>query len=107
MNIFYMLASKIVSSEPPPDVIPMPPKNVPTAEAGLGGLVGNAIDIIFAIAGGIALLVIILLGYEMITTKGKTEEFKKAGLGLVNMAIGFVIIGIAYAVVKVIMSFTF
>ena len=99
--------SILLAGNPPPDVIPMPPKTVPVAKEGIGGLAGDTIDIIFSIAGAVGFVVILVLGYQMLTTKGKPEEFKKAALGLVNMAIGFIILTIAYAVVKSLMTINF
>jgi len=68
-------------------------------------LAGDVINILFGIAGGITLIVIIYLGYQMFTSKGKEEEFKKALSGISYAAIGLTILGLAYAVVLAFLNY--
>jgi amino acid transporter len=107
MNPFHILIAKAFAAVTPDDdtIIPHAPPNIPTAPTGLGGLAGDVINILFGVAGGITLIVIIYLGYQMLTSKGKDEEFKKALQGMSYAALGLTILGLAYAVVLAFLNY--
>lgn len=109
MNILSLLVTKVLAQGvPPPNVIPLNPGNVPDpGTAGLAGIAGDVINILFGVAGGITLIVIIILGYEMFTSKGKEEQFKKALTGISYAALGLTILGLAYAIVEAIIYMDF
>jgi hypothetical protein len=107
MNLFDVLIAKVFAADPGPGIIPDPHllSHVPKAPSGLGGLAGDVINILFGIAGGITLIVIIYLGYQMFTSKGKEEEFKKALSGISYAAIGLTILGLSYAMVQAVLNY--
>jgi amino acid transporter len=107
MNLFYILIAKVFAADHLNGVIPNPPDYVPDpkSEKGLGILAGDVINILFGVAGGITLIVIIYLGYQMLTSKGKDEEFKKALQGISYAALGLTILGLAYAVVLAFLNY--
>lgn len=111
MHFLYLFISTVLAAaedEAPLHVIPPPANsNIPWAPGKFGGLALDVIDILFAVAGGIALIITIVLGIQMIISKGKPEDSKKVWVGLTYMALGFTIMGIAYAVVRSLLTVNF
>jgi hypothetical protein len=107
MNLFHALIVQAFAATPPtppPDgIIPIEPTNIP--KGNFASLTGDVINIIFGVAGGITIIVIVVLGYQMFTAKGKDEEFKKALQGISYAAMGLTILGLAYAVVIAFMNY--
>jgi Type IV secretion system pilin len=62
-------------------------------------IVGNVSRILIALAGGIAVIVVIVAAIFYITSTGDPGRIKRAKDIIVNTAIGLIIILVAYAVV--------
>lgn len=107
MNLFDSFITQVYAQAK--SIIPKNPNNMPAYKENTGfeGIAGDVINIIFSVAGGIALIILVILGFQMFTSKGKPEEFKKALNGLTFTAIGFTIMAIAYAMVRAVISIQF
>ena len=70
----------------------------------LSELIYNAIRILLAFAGAIAVLFIIVGGFWYITASGNEEQAEKGKTTLINAVIGVIIVVLAYAIVTVIVN---
>ena len=66
----------------------------------LGDVVNALIPYIFGIAGFILLLMIIFSGFQMLTSAGDPKAMEAGQKRLMNSLIGFIIIFLAYWIVK-------
>lgn len=62
-------------------------------------ILGNIVRILIALSGSIAVVVIIVAAIYYITSTGDAGRVKKARDILINMAVGLIVILVAYAVV--------
>lgn len=107
MNILSFWITKVFADEPSNQIIGTGPGGLAQAPQGVQSLISDTSDILFAILGGITLIVIIVVSFKMFSSKGNEAEFKKGINGVVNAAVGLLIIGLAYAIVKTILSLQF
>lgn len=68
-------------------------------------LIRNIIDIMLFAAGAIAVVFVIIGGYQYVTSAGNDEMAEKGRKTLVNAIIGIVIIVLSYAIINVIWNF--
>jgi hypothetical protein len=67
----------------------------------------NIFLIIFGTLGSIGAVIIVISGTKAVMNRGDAEEFKKAIVMLVYTAIGMVIIGLAYVLVRIVVNIQF
>ncbi|OGV89601.1 hypothetical protein A2Z41_02635 [Microgenomates group bacterium RBG_19FT_COMBO_39_10] len=81
------------------------PINDPTgfkfASGNIGNIINALVPYIFALAGLALLLVLILAGFEMMTSAGDPKKMESAKGRLTGAVIGFVIIFVAYWLVQI------
>jgi prepilin signal peptidase PulO-like enzyme (type II secretory pathway) len=65
-------------------------------------LITNVINILLFFAGAIAILFVIVGGYQYITSGGNEEQSEKGRKNVTNAIIGIVVIILAYAIINVI-----
>lgn len=70
------------------------------AALGVGGILVFIIRGLFTIAGVLAVLYIILAGYQYITSAGDPAKAEKARNGVLYAVIGIVVIALSYAIVN-------
>ena len=75
-----------------------------SAEKSLPALILDVIQILLLVAGGIAVLFIIIGGYWYITSAGNAEQAEKGRGALVNAIIGIVLIVMSYAIITVVQN---
>lgn len=93
------------------------PNCVQTGLTGIGGLFGTGnlssttslsqllpeiIQLLLGIAGGVAVVFVIIGGYQYITSGGNEESAEKGRKTLTNAIIGIIIIVLSYAIITVI-----
>ena len=66
----------------------------------LGDLISTLIPYIFGITGFILLIMIVFSGFQMLTSAGNPKAMESGQKRLINAIIGFVIIFLAYWLVK-------
>ncbi len=74
------------------------------ASEGLLGVVGTAITLAFGVAGLVAVVYLILGGFNYVTAGGDPEAVEGAKTTIVNAIIGLVIILVSYLIVQFIMN---
>lgn len=67
-------------------------------------LIGQIIDIALGIAGAIAVLFVIVGGFQYMTAGGSDDQVKKGKATIFNALIGIVLIVLAYAIVNVVVT---
>ena len=68
----------------------------------LSQLLPMVIELLLGIAGGVAVIFVIIGGYQYITSGGNEESAEKGRKTLTNAVIGIVIIVLSYAIITVI-----
>ncbi|HEX5430008.1 MAG TPA: hypothetical protein VFX17_02955 [Patescibacteria group bacterium] len=68
----------------------------------LSGLILEVINIILALAGLIAVLILIIGGFRYVTSFGNEEAVGKAKKMIINAIIGIIIIILAFVIVRVV-----
>jgi hypothetical protein len=82
----------------------LPGVNTPfSAGTGLLGVVGTAITLAFGVAGLVAVIYLIMGGFNYVTAGGDPEAVEGAKTTIVNAIIGLVIILVSYLIVQFIM----
>ncbi len=82
----------------------LPGINTPfSAGTGLLGVVGTAITLAFGVAGLVAVIYLIMGGFNYVTAGGDPEAVEGAKTTIVNAIIGLVIILVSYLIVQFIM----
>lgn len=71
---------------------------------GPGGLIYRIISLLLLVAGAIAVLFVIVGGYQYITAAGNEEKSEKGKKTLVDAIIGVVVIVLAYVIINVIVN---
>ena len=71
---------------------------------GPGGLIYRIISLLLFVAGALAVLFVIIGGYQYITAAGNEEASEKGKKTLVNAIIGVVLIILAYVIINVIVN---
>ena len=68
----------------------------------LAQLIPEIIQLLLGIAGGVAVIFVIIGGYQYITSGGNEEQAEKGRKTLINAIIGIIIIVLSYAIISVI-----
>lgn len=71
---------------------------------GPGGLIYRIISLLLFVAGGLAVLFVIIGGYQYITAAGNEEQSEKGKKTLVNAIIGVVVIVLAWVIINVVVN---
>ena len=71
---------------------------------GPGGLIYRIISLLLFVAGALAVLFVIIGGYQYITSGGNEEAAEKGKKTLLNAIIGVVVIILAYVIINVIVN---
>jgi hypothetical protein len=71
---------------------------------GTGGLLNGVINIITAIAGFVAVIMIIVAGFQMITSSGKPEKISTARNTIIYASVGLIVIALARIIIGFIIS---
>ena len=66
------------------------------------GVVGSIMTILLSLSGGIAILLIIAAGYQMVTSQGNPEKVKEARERLTSAIVGLLFIIFSVAILQVI-----
>ena len=74
------------------------------ALTGPGGLIYRIISLLLFVAGALAVLFIIIGGYQYITAAGNEEQSEKGKKTLINAIIGVVVIILAYVIINVVVN---
>ena len=67
-----------------------------------GGLVGSIMAILLSLAGGVAILLIIAAGYQLVTSQGNPEKVKAARERLTSAIVGLLFIIFSVALLQII-----
>lgn len=71
----------------------------------LGGLVRRVLNILLTLAGVVAVLMIVLGGYQYVTSQGADDKAKAGRKTVTNAAIGLIAVLLAYMLVTVVTNF--
>lgn len=71
---------------------------------GPGGLIYRIISLLLFVVGGLAVLFVIIGGYQYITAAGNEEQSEKGKKTLVNAIIGVVVIVLAWVIINVVVN---
>lgn len=77
--------------------------NADSPDAGLGAMIGRAINIIFSAFGVVFVAVILVGGYIWMASTGNEEGIKKAKTIILNGIFGLMVVFISYALVALIL----
>ncbi len=83
----------------------MPQAGASTGIAGsqdLGSLITNILKILLYVSGALAVVFIVIGGYQYVTSGGNEEAAEKGKKTLINSVIGLVVIILAYTIVTVV-----
>lgn len=106
-NFLASIIGQALADTPSSQIVGTGPGSLPRAPNGIQSLISDATNIVFILLIGITLIMIIVVSFKMFASKGNEAEFKKGINGVVNAAIGLLIIGLAYAAVRTILSLQF
>jgi len=70
--------------------------NIPTVSG--GSLLTNGLNIVYFALGAVAVIMIILSGYQYLTSNGEPEKSKKAMSSILYAVIGLVVVVSAFAI---------
>jgi hypothetical protein len=73
--------------------------NLPKVGSG-SGQVQDILQILFAVVGALAVLMLVIAGFRFITAQGNSQEVSKAKATIVYALIGLVIVMVAQAIVS-------
>ncbi len=68
----------------------------------IANLIGQAANIIALVAGAVAVVMIILAGYQFVTSGGNSEAVTKARGKIVGAIIGLIIIALAWTIIRLV-----
>ena len=71
---------------------------------GPGGLIYRIISLLLVVAGALAVLFVIIGGYQYITSHGNEEKSESGKKTLVNAIIGVVVIVLAWVIINVVVN---
>lgn len=74
--------------------------NENTLNTSIGNFASLSIGWLYALAGAIAFIYIIILGIKYITSNGDPQKAGEARTGIINIIIGIVIVVATYAIIK-------
>lgn len=75
-------------------------------EVNLENMVTNVVDILLYVAGALAIIYMIYSGIMYITSAGNPDAVKKGQQGVLNAAIGLVIIVLAFFIARAVTTYT-
>lgn len=70
-------------------------------KANIGAIINDLVPYIFALAGLLLLFILILGGFELMTSAGDPKKMEAAKGKITNAVIGFIIIFVAYWLVQI------
>ncbi len=94
-------------------LIPTPPSgkgvNIPPGNPNhnLGYFAQAGLNVIFYIAGPIVIIAFFIIGIKLVMSEGKNDEFKKGMKAMGYAALGLSLIGLAYPVIRTVLSIPF
>lgn len=65
-------------------------------------LIGTVVNLVALIAGAVAVLMIIVAGYQLVTSGGSAETVTKARNRIIGALIGLIIIALAWTIIRVV-----
>lgn len=65
-----------------------------------GGKIGDIMGVVFAVAGSVALLVIVIAGIQFMLSRGDPQKSAKARNAIIYAAIGLVVAVLAFSIVQ-------
>lgn len=71
----------------------------------LGGIIGSIVNLLFLVAGLIALIYLVIGGIKWITSEGDTKNVEAARNQIIAAAIGLSVTFLSYLIINVLMSF--
>jgi len=74
----------------------------PVGSGSVGDLIVSVVDILLLVAGGIAVVFIIIGGFQYVLSRGNEEATETAKKTLQNSILGLVIITLSFAMVRII-----
>jgi len=74
----------------------------PVGSGSVGDLIVSVVDILLLVAGGIAVVFIIIGGFQYVLSRGNEEATETAKKTLQNSILGLVIIPLSFAMVRII-----
>ena len=83
------------------------PINVPTTDLtgfGASGSVSKVLNLVLGLAGGVALLVIVLAGFRFVTSQGNPDATAKSRNTIIYALIGLVVCTLAYSIVTFVLE---
>lgn len=75
-----------------------------TSSQSLPELIANVIRLMLLFAGAIAVVFVIIGGYQYLTSGGNEEQAEKGKKTLINAIIGVVVVVLAYVIINVIVN---
>jgi glucan phosphoethanolaminetransferase (alkaline phosphatase superfamily) len=78
--------------------------NIQSPIPDLGTVVGNAFDVLFALAGVVAMFYIIVGGYNYIASGGNPEMTEAAKATLTNAILGLILVLASYLIIGFLLS---
>lgn len=90
-----------------PLCIPSPPSSFGglAKQKDLGSLIRLVLDILLALTGVVAVVWMVIGGYQYMTAGGNEEQVEKGRRALTNSIIGLAVIILSYAIVQVVANF--
>ncbi len=94
-------------------LIPTPPSgkgvNIPPGNPNqnLGYFAQAGLNVIFYVVGPIVVIAFFIIGIKLVMSEGKNDEFKKGMKAMGYAALGLSLIGLAYAVIRTVLSIRF
>lgn len=77
---------------------------IPVVSAGVGALATMMNNVVFPIAGAVAVIFIIIGGFQYVTSNGDSGETKKARYTIIYSLVGLVFVVMAFAIVQLILG---
>lgn len=68
------------------------------------GLIAYVVRILLTLAGGIAVLFVIVGGYQYVTSAGNEEQAEKGKKTVINAIIGIIVVVLSYVIINVIVN---
>lgn len=83
----------------------LPNTNLPNVTAGKGEL-EDILAIVFAIAGAVAFLIVIIAGFQFVISGGDPQKVTKARQTILYAVVGLVVCSVAFTIVKFVVGET-
>lgn len=76
----------------------------PAGETTLGGLITSIVSILLVVAGAIAVVFLIIGGYQYVTSRGNEEASEAAKKTISSAIVGLVVIIMSFVVIRIVAS---